>query len=46
MAQQVKKKQKTKKPTFNAGDTGDACSIPGHEDLLEEEMATHLRILA
>ena len=38
--------KKKKKFTFNAGDTGDAGSIPGHEDPLEEEMATHLLILA
>ena len=30
----------------NAGDTGDAGSIPGLEDPLEEEMATHSNILA
>ena len=30
----------------NAGDSGDTGSIPGLEDPLEEEMATHPRILA
>jgi len=30
----------------NAGDTGDMGSIPGWEDPLEEEMATHFSILA
>ena len=30
----------------NAGDTGDVGSIPGLEDPLEEEMATHSNILA
>ena len=30
----------------NAGDTKDAGSIPGREDPLEEEMATHSSILA
>ena len=29
-----------------AGDTGDAGSIPGWEDPLKEEMATHSSILA
>ena len=29
----------------NAGDTKDAGSIPGREDPLEEEMATHSSIL-
>ena len=32
-----------KNPPANAGD---ACSIPGQEDPLEEEMATHSSILA
>ena len=32
-----------KNPAANAGDTG---SIPGSEDPLEKEMATHSRILA
>ena len=32
-----------KNPPANAGD---ACLIPGQEDPLEEEMATHSRILA
>ena len=32
-----------KNPPANAGD---ACLIPGQEDPLEEEMATHARILA
>ena len=30
----------------NAGDAGDLGSIPSQEDSLEEEMATHSRILA
>ena len=30
----------------NAGDTGDTGLIPGLEDPLEEEMATHSSILA
>ena len=30
----------------NAGDTRDAGSIPGSEDPLEKEMATHSNILA
>ena len=30
----------------NAGDTEDTSSIPGQKDSLEEEMATHSRILA
>ena len=30
----------------NAGDTGDMGTIPGQEDLLEEEVATHSSILA
>ena len=30
----------------NAGDTGDMGSIPGQEDALKEEMATHSSILA
>ena len=32
-----------KNPPANAGD---ACSISGQEDLMEEEMATHSNILA
>ena len=35
-----------KESTCHAGDTGDVSSIPGPEDPLEEEMATHSRILA
>ena len=35
-----------KESACNAGDTGDAGSIPGWEDPLEEEMATHSSILA
>ena len=35
-----------KNPSANAGDTKDAGSIPGREDPLEEEMATHSSILA
>ena len=35
-----------KNPLANARDTGDAGQIPGQEDPLEEEMATHSRILA
>ena len=34
-----------KESACNAGDTGDADSIPG-SDTLEEEMATHSSILA
>ena len=34
-----------KNPPANAGDTGDAGSIPGSEDPLEKEMATHSSIL-
>ena len=30
----------------NAGDTRDVGLIPGSEDLLEKEMATHFSILA
>ena len=33
------------KNACNAGDEGDAGSIPGREDLLEEEMATYSSIL-
>ena len=32
--------------SVSAGDTGDIGSIPGQEDQLEEEMATHSSILA
>ena len=32
--------------TYNAGDSGDMDSIPGQEDPLEKEMATHSGILA
>ena len=35
-----------KNPPANAGDLRDTGSIPGSEDLLEEEMATHSSILA
>ena len=35
-----------KNPLANAGDIGDAVSIPGWGKSLEEEMATHTRILA
>ena len=35
-----------KEPACNAGDTGDAGSIPGQEDPLEEETTTHSSILA
>ena len=35
-----------KESTCPAGDTGDVSLIPGSEDPLEEEMATHSRILA
>ena len=35
-----------KEPAANAGDIRDAGLIPGWEDPLEEEMATHSRILA
>ena len=35
-----------KESTCSAGDTGDSGSIPGQEDPLEKEMATHSRILA
>ena len=34
-----------KNPPANAGDAGDAGGIPGQEDPLEEEMATHSNIL-
>ena len=33
--------QQAKKPPTNAGDRGDAGLIPGLEDPLEEDMATH-----
>ena len=33
-------------PPANAGDIRDAGSVPGSEDPLEEEMATHSSILA
>ena len=33
--------QQAKNPPTNAGDTRDAGLIPGLEDSLEEEMATH-----
>ena len=36
----------SKESTCSAGDTGDMSSIPGLKDTLEEEMATHLSILA
>ena len=35
-----------KESACNAGDTGDSGSIPGWEDALEEEIATHSSILA
>ena len=35
-----------KNPTGNSGDIRDVGSIAGHEDLLEEDMATHSSILA
>ena len=35
-----------KNPPANAGDIRDAGLIPGREDPLEEEMATHSSILA
>ena len=35
----------SKESVCNAGDTGDEGSIPGSEDPLEEEMATHSSIL-
>ena len=35
-----------KNPLANAGDAGDLGSIPGWEDPLEEEMATHSSVLA
>ena len=35
-----------KESVCNAGDTGDAASIPGLRDPLEEEMAPHSSILA
>ena len=35
-----------KESTCHSGDTGDVSSIPGSEDPLEEEMATHSSILA
>jgi len=35
-----------KNPPANEGDTGDAGLIPGQEDPLEKEMATHSSILA
>ena len=34
-----------KESDYNVGDTGDAGSIPGQEDSLEKEMATHSSIL-
>ena len=35
-----------KNPPASAGDSGDMDSIPGQEDPLEKEMATHSSILA
>ena len=35
-----------KESTCNAGDTGDAGSVSGRDDPLEEEMAIHSSILA
>ena len=32
--------------TYNAGDSGDMDSIPGQEDPLEKERATHPSVLA
>ena len=40
MAQQIKN------PPVNAGDTGDLGATPGSGRSVEEEMATHSRILA
>ena len=37
--------QAVNNPPANAGDTGDSGWIPGWEDPLEEEMATHSTIL-
>ena len=34
-----------KNPPADAGDAGDVDSIPGQEDPLEQEMATHSSIL-
>ena len=41
-----KKKKKKKKTPANAGDTRDVGLIPGSEDPLEEDMATHSSIFA
>jgi hypothetical protein len=35
-----------KNASASIGDAGDSCSIPGWEDPLEVEMATHSRTLA
>ena len=35
-----------KNASASIGDAGDSCSIPGWEDPLEVEMATHFRTLA
>ena len=35
-----------KNPPANAGDIRDTASIPGSEDPLEKEMATHFSMLA
>ena len=35
-----------KNPPANTRDKGDESSVPGWEDLLEEEMATHSSVLA
>ena len=35
-----------KNPPASAGDAGDTVSVPGLEDSLEKEMATHSSILA
>ena len=35
-----------KHPSADTGDTRDVGSIPGQEDPLEEEMATHSSVLA
>ena len=38
--------QLVKNPPANAGDAGDLGSIPGQEDPLEKEMATHSSVFA
>ena len=37
--------QVVKTPPVSAGDSRDAGSVPGQEDPLEEEMATHCSVL-